>query len=100
MAIKTTYTCDRCGHAQDDAEQMWSVGVTYSHGHGRLEYIGGKSTYGAALWCRACMQHLGILGPHQAQVEDAAAKPAPAPPSLEDLIREIAREEIAARTGA
>jgi hypothetical protein len=91
--ITTTYTCDKCGHAQTNAEQMWTVGVVVSHKH----YVFSDSEVrNRALWCRACVEKLHLL-------PQASAKPADIPqiaPTLEEMIREIVREEVTAMTGA
>lgn len=99
MGAKTTFTCDRCGHTQDNDDQMWSVGLVYIHGNRQLAYGGGSnSVYKAAMWCRECMQAMKVLGSYSFE---ATKVPDPTPPpSLEDLIREIAREEVTVMTGA
>lgn len=68
MAMKTTYTCDRCGHEQDSDKQMWSIGVAYKCTAANLRYGSDSSFYAEALWCRACMVKFGILGSNQIEV--------------------------------
>lgn len=105
MGVETKYTCDRCGHAQATDTQMWSVGFAYAHGLTNLTTYGSsRSAHLPALWCRGCLERLGVLGPHQIEVRKEGETPAPAPPTLEDLVRALAREEaeavVAERTGA
>lgn len=88
MAIVTTYACDRCGHQQNSGEQMWDIGVGIqpTAQYKPIEYLKGKS-----LWCRACV--VGVLGLLPKNNDDP---PPPSPaPTLEDMIRQIVREETA-----
>ena len=91
MSIRTTYTCDRCNHSQPTNEQIWNVAVSVWHdGHSepKLYELHPKSE----MWCRKCVEELGILQPYKL--------PAPhvpeTEPSLEDQIREIVRDELQA----
>lgn len=89
MTIVTTYTCDKCGHSQEEKEQMWTVGVSVthldsSHWYGNINTLNPK-----ALWCQDCVEGLGLLLP--------STKPdAPAPPlvTLETIVRELIQEEM------
>lgn len=92
MAIKTTWTCDRCGHVQEEPNQMWDVAVfvhhvdeTYNHAVSRSDLEGG------ALWCRSCCDKFHLIGEPQPEKD----QPSPPEITLEDKIREIMREEIA-----
>jgi hypothetical protein len=97
MAIKTTWSCDKCNAAQDVPDQMWSVAVSYEHiGRGSVSPWRSR----VQMWCSACMEKHGILPPPTAFVQDAPKPPPPSPPSFEDLVREICRDEIQNRTGA
>ena len=94
--ITTTYKCDRCGHEQTKDTQMWNVWIGYAC----LPYSRGYGQNGTAakeaLWCRPCMKKMAVLG---AFVGDPIA-PIQPPPTLEETIREIIRDEIEAATGA
>ena len=93
--ITTTYKCDRCGHEQADNTQMWNVWIGYAC----LPYTRGYGTTTGvrdSLWCRPCMETMKVLG---AEREDPKAPVVP-PPTLEETIREIIREEVQAATGA
>ena len=94
--IITTYTCDKCGHAQDKNDQMWNIGVVI--GHDASIYYGNRTPNPVQLWCRDCIEGLGLLPPGGG-AKDAPPLPDP-PPTLEDMIREIVRQETAARTVA
>lgn len=87
--IVTTYTCDKCGHSQNDDAQMWNIAVDlWTRGVPRS-----RSSYppdSAELWCRKCV--VGVLG-KLSSGPDGPPKPDPLP-TLEDMIREIIREEI------
>ena len=89
--IVTTYTCDRCGHDQTTDEQMWQIGIWLNHFGGR--YGPSREPSNIQLWCRDCIESLGLL-PQAGGAKDAPPPPDP-PPTLEDMIREIARQEMA-----
>jgi hypothetical protein len=84
--IVTTYTCDKCGHLQENDEQMWDVEIACSH---RPSTYTRRRVVKKALWCRPCVVQYHLL---PAAKED---KPAPTPPpTFEDMIREIVQEEM------
>lgn len=85
MAIKTTYTCDRCGHEQDNDDQMLEIGIVYRHLRFSFSPHPGKN----ALWCRKCTDEVGIT-----PVQKTADPQPPPRLTLEDLIRELIREEV------
>lgn len=85
--IVTTYTCDKCGHEQEEPEQMWEIGIvareqTIKHSN----YI--NTPRECALWCHSCVVKFGLLP----RPKDTS-KPNPIP-TFEDIIREIIQEEI------
>ena len=83
--IVTTYTCDNCKHSQESAVGMWEMGITVYSATYFSDY---KSPIRKALWCRKCVEELGLL-PQQ------VAKEVPKEPlKFEDLIREIVRGEL------
>ena len=88
--ITTTYTCDRCGHSQDNSVQMWRVEISIGSPLMNLKRD--------ALWCRKCCVEMGLISsrPHATPPDPPAPDPAP---TLEDLIRAIVREEGELRTG-
>lgn len=85
MAVEIKYVCDKCGHTQATDDQMWSIGIAIVWARGTLS---DSNLNKKQLWCRACIEKLGLLPP-----KPPAVKPDPAP-TLEDMIREIVREEI------
>lgn len=96
MAIRTEFECDRCGHKQPTHDQMWDVGFGYCY-HGQSlfrpgEYQSPRATI-VQLWCRKCLEHFNFLPC------DKPKTPPPAPPTLEDMFREMMREEIEAARG-
>jgi len=95
MSILTTYTCDRCGHQQTKPEQMWELCVHYKHYDYRYSDAGSKRAI--QLWCRKCCDNLQII----CNPPPPKAGEVPVPKvTLEDMVREIMREEIEAATGA
>lgn len=91
--ITTTFTCDRCGHSQATAEQMWDVRVEYCLRSTHMTYGYRWSKAREAMWCQPCMEAMKLLGTGEKPPADE--KPAP-PPTIEDFIREICRDEISA----
>ena len=87
--ITTTYTCDRCGNSQTERTQLWEIEVNIRALDGpRFSTISGFDTKLKALWCRKCTEGYSFLhGSH-------AEPPVIEGPKLEDLLREIIREEI------
>lgn len=87
--IITKYVCDRCGHEQDTDEQMWAVGIMCDY---RLSNSYARADVKhKAMWCRTCTDTLNLTPVQKAAID----APEPAPPSIEDILREIVREEIA-----
>jgi len=87
---ETILTCDRCKLKVDNLHDV---------GAGRR--IKHQSSYGAsgntmevtqltAEWCTSCCIEMHIVKP----VDTSKALPLETPPTLEDMIREIIREEI------
>lgn len=97
MPVKTTYICDRCAKSADNESDMWTVGLfCESYGQSR-RYTSGHSgnSYPTrlALWCRGCVDETGVL-----RGQPLIAEESPTPrATLEDLVREFAREEIEAQ---
>ena len=92
MSTTVTYKCDRCKHEQTDRDkprQFWRLRVTYVSATSPTY---GQSTAKEADWCRTCMAEFGNL----METKDDDTKPAVVDPpkTMEDYIREIAREEI------
>lgn len=90
MGIKTEYVCDNCGHTQNTSEQMWEVGIACRHldGVGAPGWERHAVKQKNALWCRECVLKAGIL------VQPRPIKYTESEPTLEDLIREIVRQEM------
>jgi hypothetical protein len=98
MAIRTIYKCDCCGHEQDNNDQMWCVELFVSHYPGR----GYGTSYPAVrvLWCRKCINKFALLD----RLAEHSLNKQPEPhesqrPTIEDIFREIAREEAAVVVG-
>ncbi len=88
MAIVTIYSCDKCGHAQETTEQMWEVGVGLKPLPGPHGYSTPRPLNPKVEWCRSCVEGIGLLIPSPKPKEPA--KPA----TLEDIVRELVREEM------
>lgn len=85
--------CDRCGAtAENDKNFLKQVAVGVNWGYG-FQAAGRKLE---ADWCRECLIKTGLHRPQNEADEKIAP---PAPPTLEDLIRDIVREELANNAG-
>lgn len=93
--IETKYICDKCGHTQLISEQMWLIRAAYRHStsyYGNVDWSGEEK-----MWCRKCMESVGILPISPAPPKDVL--PAPQTP-FEDLLRELIANVVQERTGA
>jgi hypothetical protein len=88
MMITTKYICDRCGKEQDTIQQIWSVNINVFANPGVLG--GSYPTKNVHQdWCRECTELFGLLPVVEIKKEEVKQNV-----TLEDIIREIAREEI------
>ena len=81
MSVTTTITCDRC-HNEYDNNQMFTVNVTLRPGAGHTYCQEEKSLWHAD-WCQSCCEQMGL------KKQYPPVTPAPKPPTVEDLIREV-----------
>lgn len=89
MAYTTTFTCDCCGKQAVDQQkfltevcvQIRSAYDTHSWDQARIR---------SAFWCKECLLKNGISWPHKYE------NPPVVPPTLEEVIRKIVRDEIGA----
>ena len=88
MAVETKYICDRCGAVQDAPGGMWSVMLYVELGVNPYMRQG-QSPEKYALWCRQCVEKFGLARNVELSLEEVRANA-----TLEDMIREIVREEI------
>lgn len=86
--ITTTYKCDRCGVEQPTHEQMWEI-IFHFRPFDKRPYQAMQYMPATALWCRNCCE----LYPQMLKKKEETPTPAP-PPTLEDLLREVIREEV------
>jgi hypothetical protein len=84
--ITTTYTCDRCGHWQNNDKQMWYVGAWRAYATG-----GAADKSAKLMWFRQCCDEFPQLFPPPKPKPDV---PVPVAPTLEDLFRELIRNEM------
>ncbi len=92
--IRTTYTCDRCGEESDKSVYLHNVVVgiraAYPHYGGHVMAVGNSKRRALSVeWCEPCCNKAGIGFPPKPEDDE---KP-PEPPTLEELIREIAAEK-------
>lgn len=91
MSRRTIYKCDRCGKEQDSPDQMWLVGFVVTSDLYRSTYrVFDPDFNHRREWCRACVEEFDL-------VPRVQTKPLPVgepQKTLEDLIREIVREEV------
>ncbi len=90
MAIVTIYNCDNCEHSQDNKDQMWYIGIAIRATAG-YTVLNGTDIKKEHLWCRKCIENLGLLPP-----TDKKREVPPPPPTFEDLLREVIQDEISA----
>lgn len=82
MSVKTIYTCDKCKAEQTSNDQFWVVGIkAHTVDYKNDSFVPGKQME----VCRPCLELLGI---HAMKKEGVVT---PAPPTIEDLIVEIIR---------
>ena len=79
----TTVTCDRCKKEITDLNQIWPISVRINNG---------ISTLKDQEWCRHCVLEMSLIKPYTP--EDTKIIPIEPKPTIEDIIREIIREEI------
>ena len=90
MSVRTIYTCEKCGAEQAKPDQFWVVGIQ-AHCINDRPYGQVKQMQ----VCRLCLEAFGIYDNRPAEVQ--AVNP---PPTLEDLIIEIVRNQVSEMTGA
>ena len=98
--IKTTYTCDRCGHTQETSNQMWCVRIEINTAPAEFDPVIAHLTHidtsrlSAAsigkLWCRECVEGFG----HLPQSVPTTPPPPTKEESFENMLRAIVRDEI------
>lgn len=93
--IKVFYKCDRCEKQDDDNKmQLWVVCVryqSYSKDSQNLYSALSSNSTDPVQWCRECSIKMGIpLG----SLEERKSVTNELPPTIEDMIREIVRQEM------
>jgi len=91
MAKTTTYTCDRCGKSAVDNDRFLKpitvrIGASWS----RDGWV--DAAIPTRHWCEECIVAMGIMHPGSFGLPKETAPVIP--PTLEEVIREIMREEI------
>lgn len=97
------FVCDHCGTSAEKPEEVKKLdlgriilGFDVTHSSFSGARIRVPHTMWDRQWCLECRTKLGCLEP---EIRKAERESAPVTP-LEDLVREIIREEIANLTGA
>jgi len=88
--IATTYTCDRCGKTQDSPKDMYMVGVSVREFTSVPQYNQYITLKPKALWCRDCVEGIGLLVPSPKPKEPVNST------TLEDIVVELIQEELEA----
>jgi hypothetical protein len=84
MARRVVYTCDKC--KTDNDTDLFRVMLSVT------DYTGTKDRYAEHQeWCEECVSSAGIQVKRPLQSQRVTPPP---PPSLEDMIRQIVRDEI------
>ena len=95
--IRTIHVCDRCGKSAESKEATEKLGlgdiclgfnIHSSYGYGSSSKVYAANQTWRKSWCRACRKELGILEKEIRKNKEIQV------PSLEDMVREIVREEI------
>lgn len=89
MPIMTKYVCDRCKAEQNTGEQMWHLGIVCTH-DGHTSYHGSTTPRHTVLWCRKCVEEIGVILPMVLRAEGVEAPQ----PTIEDMIRAIVKQAI------
>jgi hypothetical protein len=87
MSHTTTWMCDRCKESSNDrkALALETIGIRWNQ-----YQSASQSLIHQAEWCVKCRVEMGVVGPSH----DPNAQPIAPPPTLEDVIRELIKEEI------
>lgn len=85
---KTILTCDRCGETSERRDFLLPVTVTTKSSNSTFTY-----ELAIAEWCDKCLREVraALKLPEEPPKPD---EPAPQRMTIEDLIREIVREEV------
>ena len=81
----TTYKCDRCGGESQDPNFLQAISVNIIWRGNQYE-----SRVASADWCQGCVSEMKIAKIPYPKPKDYV----PVVPSLEDLVREIVRQEL------
>ena len=84
MAKVTYWTCDHCGKSQTNSKEM--VMVSIESVKQTSVYASAPHTWSSALWCEPCCKELGM------PIWPDKLEPGVTPPSIEDMVRQIAAE--------
>ncbi len=76
MGVTTTYTCDKCGTVYASGDLMWKVHHVLGYS---AEY---RTDGGEALWCKPCLQEIGLL----CRGETDPPKPVPEPTLADQIL--------------
>ena len=97
MSQETTYTCDRCGASGSRGTgagdiSLWKVGIAVS----RFESTPVVDREQVQDWCHKCAADAGLFDHNWKEKEAAEAEGValPEPPTLEEIIMDLIRQEI------
>jgi len=79
--ITTTYTCDCCLHIQDNDSGMHYIAINYKD-----KSYGAGTNFHEKLWCSSCCKKFKLYW--------SPPSPTPVLITLEDVVREMIKEEI------
>jgi hypothetical protein len=93
MAQTTTYTCDRCGVLKVEAPKFLTEVKIVTAAHWSRD--GYRSlAIPPQMWCDDCLIATGLI--HPGNVSRPASEAPAVAPTLEEVIRQIVREEVEA----
>jgi len=87
MGTQVTFTCDRCKKVLASEDALWEVALTCESRNGYRSHYFTPTKQQKAEWCRPCVDEMGVfVGLIRAETPEQ-------PPTIENIIREIVREE-------
>jgi hypothetical protein len=90
--IETIYQCDRCTREGELASEFWNLEILAQPLNQWMHRAGQPTSIRTAHWCVTCMRMLGLVGDQTLKLVTEEEPEL----TLEDMVREICREEIKA----
>ena len=89
MSIKTLYVCEKCKKESEDMKEFGYVSLSVYGWNDYYPKSFSDTAYGKTEhWCIPCLNSVGVFLTYEERKKQESV------PTLEDMIREIVREEI------